>query len=332
MSTATISIFTILSHQVTIYLGLFILITGCFGGLLNIIIFLSLQTFRQNSCAFYLTAMSFANIAHLTNSLLSHIIIYGYGIDWPAKSIIYCKIRFFSIQLFLLTSLTCMCFATLDQFLATCFNPFWHRWNNIKVARYAVIGTILVWLLHGIPSLLYFNVTVSSSNTNLSFCLMTNRVFQQYFTYGYAFILMGILPLVIMVLFGSLAYYNVRNLAYQTVPLVRRELDKQLTKMVLVQVIFNIFVLIPFVIAALVAFNLPANDRISFIQILAVDIHNFYFASPFYIYICVSKRFRQQFIYVFCNIHFSRFKQVNKNNNRIQPQPINTSSINHISK
>ncbi|CAF4820227.1 unnamed protein product [Rotaria sp. Silwood1] len=331
MSTTSTPIFTIISQQVTIYLGLFILIIGFFGGLLNIIIFLSLQTFRQNSCAFYLTAMSFANIVHLTNGLFSHIIINGYGIDWPGQSIIYCKLRSFLIEVFLLTSLTCMCLATFDQFLATSFNSFWHRWNNIKVAQYVSVGTILFWILHGIPAIIYFDTIVLSSNTSQYVCSITNKFFQGYITYGYVFILMGILPLIVMVLFGSLAYYNVQHLAYRTVPLVRRELDKQLTKMVLVQVIYNIFVLTPFVIVALVAFNLPTIDQIRFVQVLAIDIHNFYFASPFYIYVCVSKRFRQQFIHVFYKILFNRCKKIKKNNNQILPQPANT-SINHISQ
>ena len=37
----------------------------------------------------------------------------------------------------------------------------------------------------------------------------------------------------------SVYYRNVKQLSYQTVPLVRRQLDKQLTVMVLTQVVFN---------------------------------------------------------------------------------------------
>ena len=83
---------------------------------------------------------------------------------------------------------------------------------------------------------------------------------------------MGTLPVTIMVLFGLLAYFNVRNLAYRTVPLIRRELDKQLTQMVLVQVIYNFFVLIPFVIVYVLIFILPTNDQIIFAQ--NVDIND----------------------------------------------------------
>ncbi|CAF3358863.1 unnamed protein product [Rotaria socialis] len=142
---------------------------------------------------------------------------------------------------------------------------------------------------------------------------------------------MGTLPLIVIVLFGLLVYYNVRNLSYRTVPLVRRELDKQLTQMVLIQVIHNVFVLTPFVIVTLIVVNYQSNELTNFFPILAIDIHNFYFASPFYIYMCVSKRFRQQFIHVFCNIHFNRLRQQILNNNRVLPQSTN-SSINTMQK
>ncbi len=44
-----------------------------------------------------------------------------------------------------------------------------------------------------------------------------------------------------------MAYCNVQNIAYRTVPLVRRELDKQLTIMVLTQVMIDIFTGLPYV-------------------------------------------------------------------------------------
>ena len=61
-------------------------------------------------------------------------------------------------------------------------------------------------------------------------------------------VLVSGLPVLITALFGLLAYHNVTQLAYRAVPLVRRELDKQLTVMVLVQVVFNFCVLVPYII------------------------------------------------------------------------------------
>ncbi|CAF4308738.1 unnamed protein product, partial [Adineta steineri] len=66
MSASYISSLNFIAQQMTIYLGIPILISGLIGGLINVIVFLSLQTFRQNSCAFYLTVMSIVNIGHLS--------------------------------------------------------------------------------------------------------------------------------------------------------------------------------------------------------------------------------------------------------------------------
>ncbi len=52
----------------------------------------------------------------------------------------------------------------------------------------------------------------------------------------------------IVILFGILAYRNVQQIAYRAVPLVRRELDKQLTVMVLVEVLCDVIFVTPIII------------------------------------------------------------------------------------
>ena len=56
-----------------------------------------------------------------------------------------------------------------------------------------------------------------------------------------------------------MAYRNVQQLSYRTVPLVRRDLDKQLTVMVLVQVVYNLLAILPnFVVFLVSAYgNIP---------------------------------------------------------------------------
>jgi hypothetical protein len=102
---------------------------------------------------------------------------------------------------------------------------------------------LIIWLLHGIPTLIWYNLS-SSPITGSITCMIVNPIFQKYITYGYLLILTGILPICMAVLFGALAYWNVRQIPYRTVPLVRRELDKQLTSMILVQVVYNFFVIV----------------------------------------------------------------------------------------
>jgi hypothetical protein len=122
---STISALDTVSNLVTIYIGIPVLILDVIGGILNLIVFLSLKSFRQHSCAFYLMFMSWVTIGQLLTGLLSHITTYEYNIDWTGMSIVYCKFRWFPIQICTLTSYPCLCFATIDQYSAASTR---HRW------------------------------------------------------------------------------------------------------------------------------------------------------------------------------------------------------------
>ena len=174
--------------------------------------------------------MSFVNIGELIAGLFSPIMISGFKTDWTQSSLFHCKFRWFCVQLCLLTTFTCLCLATIDQYCATCSYPHWRLFSNIKLARRLCILFVLIFT-----------------------CGMTNGIFQQYFIYSYTLILTGFLPIFITAVFGILAYRNIQQLAFQTIPLVRRELDKQLTTMVFVQVIFNFLIVILYIVTIILS-------------------------------------------------------------------------------
>jgi hypothetical protein len=139
-----------------------------------------------------------------------------------------------------------MCLATIDQFMATSSRRRWQKFSNIKLAYHLSLISILIWVFHEIPTLILFDI-IKSSNSNKITCINTNTIYQKYVIYAYLLVLTGILPMFINILFGSLAYRNVRQIPYRTVPFVRRALDKQLTSMVLVQVVYSFFVVLPYI-------------------------------------------------------------------------------------
>jgi hypothetical protein len=98
-SSSIILSFTFAGQQITIYVGISILIVGVIGGLLDTLVFLSLKTFRQSSCAFYLTVMSVVNVGQLLTGLLSRVMISGFTVDWTETSVFYCKFRLFVLQM-----------------------------------------------------------------------------------------------------------------------------------------------------------------------------------------------------------------------------------------
>jgi hypothetical protein len=248
-------------QEITIYSGIPIMVMGVIGGCLNLIIFLSLKTFRQSSCAFYLTLKSIFDIGQLLSNTVPFIVRRGFKIDLGASSFFFCKIRFYMFSTSTLSSMTCLCLAIIDQYFATSYHIRWQQWCNIKLAHRITSIFIIIWTLHGIPSLIFYNQIISPL-TNTTVCQVTNYIFNQYLSYGYYLTLNNILPLITIV-FGIMAYYNARNLVHRTIPLVRRELDKQLTVMVLVQVLISFCALVPFSINNIfVIVNTLPNDPV----------------------------------------------------------------------
>ena len=270
-------------NQVIIYGGAFVFTTGVFGGFLNTIVLLSLRTFRQSSCALYLTIMSILNIGQLFTGLFLPIMNTLLNVDGTTASLFWCKFRPFVFHVCTATSLTCFCLATIDQYFATCFNPRWQQFCNIKLAHRLVLAFVIIWSLHGIPYLLFF-AHVQSSVPGKVVCTVTNSIFAQYRIYVNFLAVSGFLPIAITALFGSMAYFNVRQLNHRTVPLVRRELDKQLTVMVLLQVFINISVLLPYVIVSVLGLNtnisrdLVVKANIELTSTVTLVIYYLYFA------------------------------------------------------
>lgn len=282
MSSSIISILAYATQEISIYFGIPMLIFGVIGGILNIIVFASLKTFRRNSSGFYLMVMSFINIILLLTGLLSRITISGFNIDWTQTSGFYCKCRVYINQLSILMSLTCICLATIDQFISTSSSIHVHYKNNIRLARFLIILFLFLWALHGIPYLFYYNLIISPSTGN-GVCTITNSIFQQYVIYGFLVILSGILPLFITILFALLSYHNIQQIAHRSLPLARRGLDKQITIMVLVHGFCELFTLLPYIITSTIILDTTLiNDRISgaylqFMKIVTMFLYYLYF-------------------------------------------------------
>ena len=122
----------------------------------------------------------------------------------------------------------------------------------------------------------------------------------------------GFFPVSITIIFGCLAYYNVRTMAYRTIPLVRRELDKQLTTMVLTQDVVNFFTILPFsIINGLLSNTDLTNDPIIAIKMrfatsISVLFYYIYFGVSFKEIIFIKNIFfRVRFL--FMSVHRNDF-------------------------
>ncbi|CAF1400788.1 unnamed protein product [Adineta ricciae] len=306
-----------------LYVSIPVCAVGFISELCSIIVFLSLKTFRQNSCAFYLMSMALFNLIRFILSSPFLAISMAFPINFLSVSFFYCQLRNFVVAACNFSALSCLCLAIIDQYFATSSRPRWQQWSNPRIAHRAVIIAALIWAGHAVPFFLYFN---QLSPVNAALCISSNAVLYEYNVYVYYLTYGNLFPL-IAAIFGLLAFRNARSLTTRPNPLVRRELDKQLTTMVLVEICVYVCTYMPFsIIYTISSFNTNNNPvflaQLKLANAITLTLTFLSYGNSFYTYSCVSRRFRHQAKYVFYDMHMNRHRQ-----NQIKPSHIETIRI-----
>ena len=258
--------FALISHKINLYFGSIILFAGIFGSILNLIVFSRL---RQTSSSLYLLIISVLNIGQLLTGLLTRVMISGFDLDWTNHSLFYCKFRQFFNQFCSSTSFSLICLATIDQYFITCSNRHWHRYSNMKIARFSTIFFICFWILHGVPYLIY-NEHTTILNSNRFFCVTANEALRNYFFFFYNTFLASLLPVAINSIFAVLVHQNLQQNAEKNLFIIRRTFEKQLTTIILVQDLFSFCFLMPHIFGNLFTFHSVMINDLSSIPKLIV--------------------------------------------------------------
>jgi len=160
-----------ISQEFHIYFGLFILILGVIGGIFNVLIFTIFKTFRETTCAFYLTIVSIVNIGQLLTALLVRVLSDGFYIDIRRTSW-GCKIQVYMATWCTLVSTTTMCLATIDQYISM---STYRHYSNKQLAQRAAIYTCIFGGIYTISSAVYYSASSG-------ICIIVNPSFAMYIT------------------------------------------------------------------------------------------------------------------------------------------------------
>lgn len=239
----------LLADKFSLYFTIVIFVTGTVGNLLNLGVLSTLKIFRSNQCVFYLIIESIVDTCQLSILFIISILPIIYGFSPDNILIVWCKLKNILPQVFRLLSTSMVCFAAFDQFLFT--NPHYsmRQISSIQLARCLTLTAICIWIIHGIPYAIFYQIIPSSG------CIITNISLIHYYSYFYYPILHGLFPILTSCLFSLLAYRNVRHLVRRQVAVVRRRLDRQLTAMVFLRVICFVLLLTPYTIYRIYSLN-----------------------------------------------------------------------------
>ena len=233
-------------------------IFGIFGNSLNILTFTKLKAFENNQCIFYLLAESIVNLIAVIFYFIIRILITQYGSDFTPYITTWCRLKIMIVQTILLFPLFVVCFAAMDQYLATNSCNVLRQMSTLKLARSLLFSSLGFSLMHSIGFGLFFYARSPVD------CGLLHPILMRYYSYFFYPILCGFLPLFISGLCSLLAYRNVRRIIRRQLPIVRRRLDRQLTKFVLLRVTFHILLLAPFIIYRAYAIHIHINPNDSF--------------------------------------------------------------------
>ena len=261
-----------------IYVGIFILIAGVFGNGMNIYIFSSVHNYRTTPATFYVLIESIFKNIFLIINLTPRIVTSAYGFDLTRISLIWCKLRQYILQVSSTISITCACLAIIDQFLTTSPHASRRQMSKIQWAHRIVFIVILIWFLQGILFYLYYNI---SPITNT--CGPGNPTFALYDAI-YFIVIITLIPASIMMIFGVLIYRHIQ----QTTVLAEQHADRQLKKMILIQVVLIFICITPigiFNTYSVITDGIVKNDDQQEKEYFAATIINLY--TTFYFAVCL---------------------------------------------
>ncbi|CAF4207250.1 unnamed protein product [Adineta steineri] len=238
--------------QINRHVAAIVLLFGTVGNVLNVLV-LSENSLRKIPCAFYLCWSSVSAVVFLWSGLLTRV-LQGYNFNWPNENRPICKIRLYLLNVSWAVAIWALVGASMDRYLCSSHSVAYRRLSTSQTAKRYLIGIFIFFALVFLEILYCFeasvpNVPVACYAQNLTCRLISD----------WSNILIDIVfPSICLAIFGVLTIRNARARFIQptansisetttsTNALVTRNNDRNLTRMLLVQVMIVLVLDLPF--------------------------------------------------------------------------------------
>ena len=286
---------------------------GSVGAVLSCIVFAQ-KTMRQNPASIYFLAFSIINFFDLLVLLLVFTVPASNSFDLSLNSIAYCKIRFYCQIVFPTLSRYYLIMAGIDRTLVTSSNALTRQRSTRHLAYRSITVVTLIILLYNVHLLVNINIYQVYPGRYLYYTQPGN--YSIFYTFS-QFVLSGLVPWVLSIVLAILTMKNLRRVRIQTVnriPTVttpRRSKDRQFAVMLLAEIInFILFTSVSYglgVYLRITQYQTKSTEQKTleeFLQALFYMISYIFSATSFYLYLAVSKTFRQKTTEVLCKLRF----------------------------
>ncbi len=290
MSSAAVTINKV-SCWLNYLLALPMIILGIIGAILTIIIFTSHRSFYRNPTIIYLLAGAIMTAIHLLTSYLQSILIDGFGLGVFNTNDIACREYNYLLYVTTVPTISFPCWASFNQYASTCREvSFRNRWSSMRVARFAIIGSIVFW------AIVYIPIIVLSQISN-GVCLLIVSPITKIYDFLVTPLVYTIGPLTLIIIF---TWSTMRNLRSTALSYRHDRLAKQIRRMLLPQLIVLAISGIPYGLQNIyfdLTSSVPKDDLRKAVENVFVQIIRLFyhcnFVCAFYIYFYMSREVRR---------------------------------------
>jgi hypothetical protein len=228
---------------------------------------------------------------HLPTIYLQSILVDGFGLGVFNTNDIACREHNYLLYVTTVAAISFPCWAAFDQYASTRREAnFRNRWSSIRIARLAIIGTVIFWTILYLPMILFSGIV----NNN---CVLTNLSYRKFNDFILTPLVYIIGPLTCIVMFTQ---GTIRNLRATTLTNRRDHLTRQIRRMLIPQLIVLGISGIPFGLQNIyfdLTNHVDKDDLRKAVEHLFVQIirlfYHFNFVFTFYIYLYMSSEVRK---------------------------------------
>ena len=251
---STVSIIKTMILDLYRYVGIPVLAFGSLGNMLNIVIFTRPQLVK-NPCSTYFFWSSVAGCGVLFCGLFSRILSDGFGLDPSSYNLAFCRCRYFMLHSTMVLPSWFTILAGVDRYCVSSRNAHRRQLSNLRCSRLLVgFTTVLVFALYSHV----FGLFVIEQLKNGQSCYAQAGGYRIFYDFFY-FATFSFTPPIVMSIVGLATLHNVRQtharigtteVNNQTSGQLKKR-DRQLVKMLLVQVVVTVSLTSPLAVQKL---------------------------------------------------------------------------------
>jgi hypothetical protein len=231
--------------------GITLLSIGSVSCILNLLVFTS-NTLRKNPCAICFAAMSAIDLLYLYLGLLLTIFQSGFNYNPGANNIVYCRSVYYVDLILASLGPTYLIVASIDRTLVTSRNAGTRKQSTRRLSILCLLSLALFWAVFHIHALIFIKIIQIAPDYFI--CYFQPGAYTVFITY-YSLFLVGIIPPLLMAIFGFLTVKNIRQVrrplhqshasAIDTTTVGRtytvESKDRQLIRMLIMEIIIYLF-------------------------------------------------------------------------------------------